>query len=90
MIELTRLNQRRILVNCDLIKFAEAAPDTTLALVTGEKLVVLESCDQVIERILAYRALVLSTAWPEASAALNAKNAHTAMHAALPDTGEDA
>jgi len=90
MIDLTRLNGRRILVNCDLIKFAEAAPDTTLALVTGEKLIVSESCDQVVERILAYRAMILSTAWPEALTALNAKSAHTAIQVALSEAGEDA
>ena len=44
MIELTRLNGSRLAVNCDLIKYAEAAPDTMLTLVTGEKLVVLEPC----------------------------------------------
>ncbi len=38
MIDLTRLNGHRMVVNCDLIKFAEPAPDTTITLVTGEKL----------------------------------------------------
>jgi flagellar protein FlbD len=90
MIDLTRLNGRRIVINCDLIKFAEAAPDTTLALVTGEKLIVRESCDEVVALILAYRAAVLSTAWPEAIAGLNAKTAQTAMHAALADTEDTA
>ena len=47
MIELTRLNGSPLAVNCDLIKYAEASPDTVLTLVTGEKLVVLEPCDEV-------------------------------------------
>jgi flagellar protein FlbD len=81
MIELTRLNGHRLVINCELIKYAEAAPDTTLSLVTGEKLIVLESCDQVIERILTYRAGVLRSAWPEAASALNAKSATTLLHA---------
>lgn len=76
MIDLTRLNGHRILVNCDLIKFMEATPDTTLSLVTGEKLIVCESPDEVMERILAYRSAVLRSAWPEASVALSAKTAH--------------
>jgi flagellar protein FlbD len=79
MIDLTRLNGHRMVVNCDLIKYAEAAPDTTLSLVTGDKLIVLESCDQVIERVLAWRAAVLASAWPEAASALNARAAATLL-----------
>lgn len=78
MIELTRLNGSRLDVNCDLIKYSEAAPDTVLTLITGEKLVVHESCDEVSQRILIYRANVLRGAWPEASAPLSAKAAHGA------------
>lgn len=80
MIELTRLNGHRLTVNCDLIKHAEAAPDTVLTLVIGEKLVVLESCDEVARRTLDYRARVLKAAWPEAAAILNAKAANDAKH----------
>ncbi len=79
MIDLTRLNGNRIVINCDLIKFAEATPDTTLALVTGEKLIVLESCEVLQERIIAYRSQVLAHAWPDAAAALSAKSARALM-----------
>jgi flagellar protein FlbD len=79
MIDLTRLNGHRLLVNSDLIKFAEPAPDTTITLVTGEKLIVRESCDELIERVLGYRAAVLKAAWPEASSALSAKVAFDAF-----------
>ena len=75
MIDLTRLNGHRIVVNCDLIKLAEASPDTTLTLITGDKLIVLESCDEVMDRILTYRATILSRAWPSAAGALHAKSA---------------
>jgi flagellar protein FlbD len=78
MIELTRLNGSLLAVNCDLIKHAESAPDTVLTLVTGEKLVVLESCAEVLQRTLTYRASVLREAWPEASPALMAKIAYDA------------
>jgi flagellar protein FlbD len=73
MIDLTRLNGHRMVVNCDLIKFAEASPDTTISLVTGEKIIVLESCDELIRRILVYRARVLTQAWPESASALTAR-----------------
>lgn len=75
MIQLTRLNGHALLVNSDLIKHAEGIPDTTLTLVTGEKLVVLESCDEVLARTLQYRAGVLAHAWPSADAACSACNA---------------
>jgi flagellar protein FlbD len=75
MIQLTRLNGNRFAVNCDLIKYAEAAPDTVLTLITGEKLVVLEPCSEVSQLTLDYRAAVLHKAWPEAACALNAKSA---------------
>lgn len=79
MIELTRLNGSRIDVNSDLIKYTEASPDTVLTLITGEKLVVLESCDQLTQRVIAYRAAVLHGAWPEAIVPLAAKAAFDAQ-----------
>jgi flagellar protein FlbD len=78
MIQLTRLNGNCLIVNCDLIKHAEAAPDTVLTLITGEKLVVLESCDEVQQLAYDYRADVLRRAWPEALAPLSAKAAFDA------------
>ena len=53
MIELTRLNGNPLLVNSDLIKTAEASPDTMLTLIPGEKLIVREDCAEVIERVIA-------------------------------------
>ena len=55
MIELTRLNGNALVVNSDLIKFAEASPDTMLTLINGEKIMVRESCFEVLERVIAYR-----------------------------------
>jgi flagellar protein FlbD len=56
MIRLTRLNSRPLVVNADLIKFIEQAPDTVLTLTTGEKLVVSESVDDVLNLIRAFHA----------------------------------
>ena len=64
MINLTRLNGHRIVVNCDLIKFVEPSPDTTITITTGEKLIVLESCDELVQRILSFRASILAHAFP--------------------------
>jgi flagellar protein FlbD len=61
MIELTRLNGNPMLLNSDLIKTAEASPDTMLTLINGEKLIVREALCQVLERVVAYRAALLAT-----------------------------
>ncbi len=60
MIELTRLNGNTMVVNSDLIKTAEASPDTMLTLINGEKLIVREEIGQVMERVLVYRARLLA------------------------------
>ena len=80
MIELTRLNGHPLLVNSDLIKLAESIPDTTLTLVTGDKLVVLESCDEVLQRTRTWRAGLLQQAWPTADSTLAAHAAADAAH----------
>jgi flagellar protein FlbD len=72
LIELTRLNGQKLFVNCDLLKYAEASPDTVLTLLTGDKLVVRESCEQVVAQALNYRAHMLGVVWPDAAVAMQA------------------
>ncbi len=60
MIRLTRLNSQPLTVNSDLIKFVEQSPDTLITLVTGEKIVVRESPDEILARLIEFRRLVLS------------------------------
>ena len=71
MIELTRLNGNKLYINCDLLKYAEVSPDTLLTLLNGEKIVVRESCEDVVARAVAFRSRVLRTAWPDAAAGLS-------------------
>lgn len=59
MIELTRLNNQPFLVNADLIKMVEQAPDTVITLVTGEKLVVRENTHEVVRRVIEFRRQLL-------------------------------
>lgn len=59
MIQLTRLNGQPLIINSDLIKLIENAPDTVISLVNGEKLVVREPGEQVLERIVQFRRRVL-------------------------------
>ncbi len=60
MIELTRLNGKAMVLNSDLIKTAEASPDTMLTLINGEKLIVREELAEVVRRVLLYRAQLLA------------------------------
>lgn len=55
MIKLNRLNGQEIIINADMIKYIEATPDTLLTLMTGEKLMVQESVEEVIERVIQFR-----------------------------------
>ena len=55
MIKLSRLNGHQVVVNADLIKFVESTPDTLLTLTTGDKFMVQESVEDVIERVVFYR-----------------------------------
>lgn len=74
MIQLTRLNNKPLTVNSDLIKFVEQSPDTLVTLITGEKIVVLEKVSEVLSRIIDFRRSVLkglSLSWdPSAANAL--------------------
>ena len=71
MIRLTRLNGRSIALNSDLIKFVENAPDTVITLVNGEKMIVLETTVEVIQRVVEFRRSVL-TGLPSSGANLAA------------------
>ncbi|HHY59478.1 MAG TPA: flagellar FlbD family protein [Clostridia bacterium] len=55
MIKVTTLDRRTITVNCDLIERLEEVPETVITLVNGKKFMVLESMDEIIERVVQYR-----------------------------------
>lgn len=55
MIHLTRLNHLPLVINSDLIEHVEVTPDTVIALTTGQKFLVLETADEVIERVIRFR-----------------------------------
>ena len=58
MIEVTRLDGSTYYVNPHQIEYVESNPDTTLVMLSGKRLVVLESYEQVLERIVSYRRLI--------------------------------
>jgi flagellar protein FlbD len=59
MIYVTRLNHTPVVLNCDLIEHIETTPDTVISLTTGQKMMVLESADEVVDRVVRYRRSIL-------------------------------
>jgi len=55
MIRLTRINRVPLVLNSDLIEHVEVTPDTVITLTTGRKLVVMESADEVIQKVIEFR-----------------------------------
>jgi flagellar protein FlbD len=64
MIQLTRLNHVPLIVNSDLIEHVEVTPDTVVALTTGQKFLVLESAEDVVERVIQFRRAILAAGCP--------------------------
>jgi flagellar protein FlbD len=61
MIRLTRINQVPLVLNADLIEHMETTPDTVISMTNGQKFVVLESSDDVIQKIIEFRREILRT-----------------------------
>lgn len=58
MIELNRLNNEPFYVNEDRIEYIEATPDTVICFESGRKVIVAETPEEVIQKILSFRQLV--------------------------------
>lgn len=55
MIKLTRLDGEPFVLNADLIRYVERRGDTFVTLTTGDRLVVAESMDDVVDRAVRYQ-----------------------------------
>jgi flagellar protein FlbD len=60
MIHLTRLNNSRFTINSDLIKIVEQSPDTVITLLSGEKILVQETVEEIVERVVGFRRQLLA------------------------------
>jgi flagellar protein FlbD len=55
MICVTRLNHTPVILNSDLIEQIETTPDTVISLTTGQKIMVLEPVEEIVNRVVAFR-----------------------------------
>lgn len=60
MIKLTKLNGQEVYINNDLIEKIEEKPDTFITLVDGKKIIVKETAEIIIEKIVQFKRRVLS------------------------------
>lgn len=55
MIEVTKLNNKKITINADLIESIEETPDTVVSFTTGKKIVVKESRQEIKNLVISYK-----------------------------------
>ncbi|HXT57371.1 MAG TPA: flagellar FlbD family protein [Pirellulales bacterium] len=54
MIKLTHLGGEAFVLNAELIRYVETRPDTFITLTSGDRVVVRESMDDVLDRTIEY------------------------------------
>lgn len=54
MITVTRLNNTKLIINAELIRFIESTPDTLITLTTDDRIMVRESVDEVVRKCVDY------------------------------------
>ena len=59
MIVVKKINGQEIVVNCDLIETMEFTSHAVLSLTTGEKLVVDETREDLLKKIIEYKRAIL-------------------------------
>lgn len=55
MIEVTRINETKMLINCDLIETVEETPDTVVTFTSGKKIIVKESRQEMRNLVILYK-----------------------------------
>ena len=64
MIEVTKLNDTKILINAELIETVEETPDTVISFVTGKKIIVKESRQEIKNLVILYKREFMTTGLP--------------------------
>jgi len=58
VITLHKLNGERLVLNAELIETVESTPDTLITLIDRRRLMVGESVDEVVDRVIDYRRIL--------------------------------
>jgi flagellar protein FlbD len=66
MIVVKKINGAQIVVNCDLIQTIEFTPHAVLSLTTGEKVILDETREELLKKIIEYKRAIFQR--PEAMA----------------------
>lgn len=64
MVEVTKINGVKVLINPDLLELVEETPDTVLSFTTGRKLIVKESRQEVKNLVILYKREIMTTSLP--------------------------
>lgn len=59
MIKLKQINGETVVVNGEMITYVRARPDTVITLSNGDKLMVEETPDQVIDKVIEYKQKII-------------------------------
>ena len=60
MIKLTRTSGKEFVLNADLIVEVQETPDTVITLTNGKKLLVKDSADDIINKVVDYRRRIMN------------------------------
>ncbi|MFW6327424.1 MAG: flagellar FlbD family protein [Bacteroidota bacterium] len=60
MIKLTRSSGKEFVLNADLIIEVQETPDTVITLTNGKKLLVKDSVDDIINKVIDYRKKIMT------------------------------
>ncbi len=61
MIEVTKLSGTKVLINAELIESVEETPDTVISFVTGKKIIVKESRQEIKNLVILYKRDFMAT-----------------------------
>ncbi len=61
MIILNKLSKedKKIVINCELIEFIEETPDTIITLIDGKKILVKEKKEDIIKKVVNYKKSIM-------------------------------
>ena len=55
MIKVKKINGKDLIINAELIEFVEKTPDTIISMTTGKKIIVKDTSEELIKKVIEYR-----------------------------------